>query len=347
MLLSRKGDDFQAVIKALVNARGNLELAARIAQDENYPARAVEFTKAAVAAGSTTDAAWAGPLVGFRDLVGDWFETLRNFSVVDALIAQGAKRISANVRFLLMTLAAKGGNLAEAAWWPLSKMELGSSRQGYVTSLSAIVVSDEILRFSAESTQNLINTELAGSVAGASNATAVTMLLDSITPTVSTGDARLDLRTLFASIDLGSRSRPLLIAAPGVVKQMAFLGGSNDGAPTFPDITIPTGGMISGVPLIAVDELHAHGAAGADGDMLMVVDAAQIAADPGVFTLDISKQATLQMSDAPNQAPSNMVSMYQTNSIAIRSRRIFSLQRVRASAVAAVKLVNYGQVGSP
>jgi hypothetical protein len=345
-MLSRKGDDWQAVIKALVQASGNLEHAARIAQDGNYPERAVEFTKAAVAAGTTSDSAWAGPLLGFTDLVGDWFETLRNFSVVDALIAQGAKRISANVRFFLMTLASAGGNISEATWWPLSKMEFAASRQSYVVSLSGVVVSDAILRFSAESTQNLINTELAGSVAGASNATAITLLLDSITPSASSGDARTDLQTLFGSISLSSRSRPLLVASPGVVKQLAFLGASDNGAPTFPDITVPTGGMISGVPLIAVDELHAHGAAGADGDMIMIIDAAQIAADTGVLTLDVSKQATLQMSDAPNQAASNIVSMYQTNSIAIRSRRIFSLQRVRTSAVAAIKLAHYGP-GSP
>jgi hypothetical protein len=342
-MLSRKGDDWQAVIKALVQANGNLEHAARIAQDGNYPERAVEFTKAAVAAGTTSDSAWAGPLIGFTDLVGDWFETLRNFSVVDALIAQGAKRISADVRFLLMTLAAAGGSLTEATWWPLSKMQIEGSRQGYVASLSAVVVSDAILRFSAETAHALLAGELGASVAGASNATAVTLLLDSITPSASSGDARTDLQTLFAAINLGSRSRPLLIAAPGVVKQLAFLGASDNGAPTFPDITVPTGGMISGVPLIAVDELHARGAA---GDMLFVVDCSQVACDAGVLTLDVSSQATLQMSDAPNQAASNIVSMYQTNSIAIRSRRIFSLQRVRTSAVAAVKLAHYGP-GSP
>ncbi len=80
----------------------------------------------------------------------------------------------------------------------------------------------------------------------------------------------------------------------------------------------------------------------------MLVDASQIAADAGVLEVEVSDDANLQMSDSPTQAPSNTVSMFQTNSLCIRARRFFSLQHVRAAAVAGIKNASYQiQIGSP
>jgi HK97 family phage major capsid protein len=343
----RKADwDFLAVIEALVRTKGGrANDPAAFAEANGFPERAVTFLKAAVAAGSIADATWAGPLAGFTDLANDWFSTLRNFSLLDALLDQGAKRVPANVRFLLTTLSAAAHTISEALWYPLSRMELAGDRQGYMTALSAVVLSNEFMRFSSQGAQQLINTELAGSVAGATNGSCVTLLLDSLTLSSSSGDARADLQTLFAAVSLSSRSKPILVASPEVTKQLALLG-TTDGAPAFPDLSIPQGGSISGVPLISVDELHAHGAAGADGDVLMLVDAAQIAADAGVIEVDVSDEATIAMVDPAGTGAQSIVSMYQTNAVCIRTRRIFSLQRVRDSAVAGIKLASYGQ-GSP
>jgi hypothetical protein len=344
-VLRKEAWDFLAVIEAYMRTKGGrVQDPAAYAEQNGFPERVVTFLKAAVTAGSISDGTWAGPLTGFRDLTNEWFSTLRNISLIDALIDQGAKRVPANVRFLLTTLAAAGHAIGEALWYPLSKMEFAGDRQGFLTALSAVVLGKEVMRFSSEGAQQLIGSELAGSVAGAANASCVALLLDTLTLSSSSGDARADLQTLFAAVSMSARSKPILVASPEVTKQLALLG-TTDGAPAFPDLQIPQGGSISGVPLISVDELHDHGASGVDGDVLMLVDAAQCAADVGVLELDVSDQATIAMIDPAGTGAQSVVSMYQTNSVCIRTRRIFSLQRTRSTAVAGIKLVSYA--GSP
>ncbi len=68
---------------------------------------------------------------------------------LDALIAEGAKRVPANVRFVLTSLAAVGHTITHACWWPINKLEFEGDRQGFLLALSAVVLSNEIVRFSA------------------------------------------------------------------------------------------------------------------------------------------------------------------------------------------------------
>ena len=68
--------------------------------------------------------------------------------------------------------------------------------------------------------------------------------------------------------------------------------------------------------------------------------------------MDASQEASLQMSDAPtnNSATStgaSVVSMYQTNSIALRAERFINWSKRRSTAVVYMDDVNWGSIGSP
>ena len=83
---------------------------------------------------------------------------------------------------------------------------------------------------------------------------------------------------------------------------------------------------------------------GSPGTGIVLIDATGIAGDCAIVSLDRATQASLQMDDSPTQASggtgspemsggSTMVSLFQTNSVALRAERYFGAQRLRTAAV--------------
>jgi hypothetical protein len=70
-------------------------------------------------------------------------------------------------------------------------------------------------------------------------------------------------------------------------------------------------------------------------------------ADDGAVTVDASREASLEMSDGPANnsgtptQTNDMVSMFQTNSVALRAERFINWQRRRSAAVQVIDDVNY------
>jgi len=106
---------------------------------------------------------------------------------------------------------------------------------------------------------------------------------------------------------------------------------------------------------LSVDVLANYGS---DSEIMLLVDASQCSGDSGDLALDISNEATLKMADdvdtvgspaAPavgSANPYTLVSMFQTDSTAIRAERWFAFAKMRTAAVAAIKNCDY-HVGSP
>jgi hypothetical protein len=172
------------------------------------------------------------------------------------------------------------------------------------------------------------------------------VLLDGLTPIGSTGEARADLEAALAAIDLGQASRPMIFTSPAVLKQLAMLG-RHDGPPCFPDLVIPSGGSISGMPVMAVDALSNYSTY---GDVLLVVDAARMGGDPGTPIIKIATAGAIQMASDPTESPpetaASMISLYQDDSTAVILERFYSVARPFADSVARISHVAYG-TGSP
>ena len=101
-----------------------------------------------------------------------------------------------------------------------------------------------------------------------------------------------------------------------------------------------TGGTLSGMPVIASDYVT---------NIVVLVNASDVyLADDGDIAIDTSREASLEMSDAPahdSKTPTgatSLVSMFQTNTVAIRAERMISWLRRRTGSVAYLTGVDWG-----
>jgi hypothetical protein len=151
------------------------------------------------------------------------------------------------------------------------------------------------------------------------------------TPITSTGPTK-DVRALLSAVDTQGLS--------GSAK-LYFIGGANVGklgstlATYFPAFTAvsASGGELANLPLLI--------SSGLPVDELVLVDAFGIAADADTPEISVSAEADLQMDTAPpmtsaTPTAATMVSMYATNSIAVRAMAVFGAAKLRADAVAAI-----------
>jgi hypothetical protein len=74
---------------------------------------------------------------------------------------------------------------------------------------------------------------------------------------------------------------------------------------------------------------------------MVLIDAAAIAADSDVVMVDVSTEATLQMDSQPSAGAQNQVSLFQTNSAALKATRWYGYELLRADGVAVATGVNY------
>jgi len=101
-----------------------------------------------------------------------------------------------------------------------------------------------------------------------------------------------------------------------------------------------TGGTLKGMPVIASNYV---------GTNVVLLNASDIyLGDEGGVQVDMSREASLQMDNAPGTQDAltgtgtSLVSMFQTNSVAIRAERIINWKRRRPSAVAYLTGVSWG-----
>ncbi|EJH5164042.1 phage major capsid protein, partial [Escherichia coli O145:H28] len=110
------------------------------------------------------------------------------------------------------------------------------------------------------------------------------------------------------------------------------------GQKEYPDMTL-LGGTFQGLPVIVSQYV---------GDQLVLVNAPDIyLADDGGVAVDMSREASLEMQSEPGgdsttPSPVELVSMFQTGSVAIRAERWINWRRRRTAAVAVITGVNYG-----
>src|SRR4029077_85997 len=111
-----------------------------------------------------------------------------------------------------------------------------------------------------------------------------------------------------------------------------------------------TGGTLEGIPVITTQ--YAANSSGG-GNLVIAVHAPSILlADDGNVTVDASDQVSLEMKDVPTinsvtGTGASLVSMWQTNSLAVRAEREITWLKGRSEAVVYMDDVNWGSVGSP
>jgi HK97 family phage major capsid protein len=313
--------------------------------------------KATVPAGTTTGETWASPLVYQDTWSGDFVDFLRPRT----LIGQAAFRpIPFNVRVPGATTGGTGYWVGEGKAKPVTQFGFNDVASSFTKVAAISVITQELARFSDPSAEMIVRDMLSDAVIARadtslfSDAAAVTGvspagLLLGVTPVAGPADMSQDeiicaILRLWAGWDATNLgARPAYYTTPAVARALAWLRDPL-GTRAFPGVTM-TGGDIGGVP-VRVSNYLADLATSGGGHPLILVDEAEVyVADDGSVSLDTSTEASIEMSDTPAGSSSPtvtasgtmLVSLFQTNSLAIRAERPIWWGLRRAGAVAYIE----------
>lgn len=309
--------------------------------------------KATVAAGDTINSTWAAPLVYQQRTSQDFIEYLR----ARTLIGQAQFRpIPFNVNIARQTSGGTSRWVGQGKSKPVTKFDFDSISTQFTKVAGIAVITQELARFSDPSAEAIVRDQLADTVieridtdlfdpnlAAVANVNPAG-LLNGVSPVAGPSNTTADqircaILRLWAPWDttmLGTR--PAYYTTPAVARFLASLRDSL-GNKYFPGTT-NAGGDLDGVPIRTSQYLANTGGSG--GAPFILVDENEIyLADDGNVTIDVSQEATIEMSDTPvgssnatvtsNGSP--FVSMFQTNSMAIRAERFIWWGKRRSAAV--------------
>lgn len=359
----KPGQGFARYARCLLMSKGQLHVAEQLAKnlyadDENLNV----IMKAAVAAGTTTDATWAGPLVQYQQYAGDFIEYLRPQTIIGQFGTNGRpslRQIPFNVMIKGQTSGGVAGWVGQGAPKPLTKFDFNDVTLGIAKIAGIAVITDELARLSNPAAETLVQQGLAGCViermdrdfidpdkAAVANVSPAS-ITNGVTPISSSGSSednvRRDIQALFNSWITNNMNpqSAVLLMSPGAALALSLMINAL-GQSAFPNITM-NGGTLLGIPVIVSQYLADH--QGSSGSIVVLVSASDIyLADDGVVTLDVSREASIQMNDAPDSPPTAatvMVSMFQTNQMALRAERYINWGKRRANAVQYLDSVNW------
>jgi len=144
----------------------------------------------------------------------------------------------------------------------------------------------------------------------------------------SSANAVTDIKALiatFVAANLGLGTAVLLMSEANAFALSTALNPL--GQPMFPSIGT-SGGSILGIPVVTSSAM---------GTNIVLLDARGILyADDGGVTIDVSREASVQMDSAPDSpavATTVMVSLWQNNLVGLRAERFVSWARARLASV--------------
>jgi HK97 family phage major capsid protein/HK97 family phage prohead protease len=360
-----KGIAFTRYVKAMAMARGNLPGALAIAEGhkgwQDTTPQVAMVLKAAVAAGDTTTVGWASELVYNQNLAAEFIEFLRPMTILGKLT--GLTQVPFNVRV-------GGQNSGSTAYWvgqgapvPVSKFGSMEVTLGIAKAAGLIVLTEELVRSSSPAAEMLTRNELTRAISqfldqqfidpnygGVANVSPASVTYG-VTPTIASGTtaaaARTDVQTVFTSFinaNLDPSGAVWIMPSTTALALSLMLNGL--GNRENPDISM-TGGYWHGLPVITSQSASIGGSPDY-GNMIVLANAPEILmADDGQVTIDASREAAIQMLDNPTNnsgggtTATTMVSMFQTESVAIRATRFINWKKKRSTAVAFIRNAAY------
>src|SRR5262245_44322953 len=314
-------------------------------------ARMVELQlKAAVAPGTTTDATWAGPLVQLQPLVDEFLELLRPNTFLARI--PGLHKVPFNVSVPSQTGGGTYGWVGQNKPKPVTSAAFATVSLTFAKAAGIIVLTEELVRTSQPSAEETIRQEM---IAGISqfldqqfidpavaevvgvNPASITNGAPATAATGVTGAAaRADLVALINAHT--AAGIPLAGSVLLMSEATAFaLGVSLNalGQSLFPGVTAQ-GGTIMGVPIITSANV---------GNRIVLAHAPSILyADDGGVSVDVSREASLQMDSAPTDpadATTVLVSLWQRNLVGLRAERYITWKRARTGSVRIITGVAY------
>ena len=320
------------------------------------------FVKAAVAAGTTSGGGTAALVGDETSAFADFVEYLRPQTILGKFGTNGVpslRRVPFRVALVSQTGAGDGYWVGEGRAKPLTSFDFSRTVLEPLKVANIAVVTEEVLRDSSPSAEMIIRDSLAAALrerldtdfidpakaaaAGVSPAS----ITNGVTPVASAGgtadDVRADIQALFGEF-IAANNAPTsgVFIMPATLALALSLMQNPLGQSEFPGIGM-NGGTFFGLPVIISEYVPTI----TGGTYVALVNASDIyLADDGGVQVDMSREASLQMDNAPTMSSdsptgTSVVSMFQTNSVAFRAERTINWARRRTSAVALLSAVGW------
>ena len=338
-----KGAAFIRALCAMAQAKGDSMRAQAIATRWKDSTPEVElYLKAAVAAGTTTDATWAGALVTVNNVQNEFLELLRPATILGKI--PGLFNVPFNSSIPIQTGGGTFGWVGQGAPKPVTSLAFSAVTLGIAKVSGIVVLTEELIKLSSPNAESVVRTSMVNDIAkfldqqfidpAVAEVTNVSpaSITNGTTPIVSSGDILEDIQALvatFTAANMPLEGITLIMSATN-----AFTLGmvrTTDGSVMFPGMSA-TGGAISGINIVTSNT--------AGTNVIMLQPKYVLYADDGAVTIDVSREASVQMNDAPdNPATATTVytNFFQNNLVGLRAERFVNWKR---GVLAAVKYVS-------
>lgn len=355
-----KGTAFTRYAMALARSRGNVMAAAEIAKQAwgKTTPEVETVLRAAVAAGTTTDANWAAPLAPYQDMQSEFIELLRPMTVLGQIT--GLRNIPFNVNMPRQTSGATAGWVGQGSPKPVGRLQFDTVSMPHSKIAVIVAITEELARLSTPSAEATVRQDLLEtcaqfsdvqfldpSIAAVANVSpgSVTNGITAVNSTGTTVAAiTADLNaamTAMTGANIAMRN-PYWLMHTRTKNYLMTLRTSQD-IYAFRDEM--SQGRLLGLPFVASNNMPLRDQNATPGSLegyIVLMDASEVfLADDGETMLDVSREASLQMDDAPAAGAQSLVSLWQNNLIGIRAERYIHWKRRRNAAVYVIDAVAY------
>jgi HK97 family phage major capsid protein/HK97 family phage prohead protease len=293
--------------------------------------------KAAVAAGTTTDATWAKPLVN-PSITADFLPLLRAATIIGKIA--GLRKVPFNVNVPAQTAGGVVSWVGELKPKPVTAMAFAMETLPFNKVAAIVVLSQELVRFSNPSAEAVVRDSLVADIAAYLDAQFINPAVAAVAgvnPASITNGAPTAAATTNPLADIlglinhfATNNIPVdgltFILSPSNALALSFRTNL-DGSPEFPGIGI-NGGSYKGLQFITSNTVTTN--------VIALQPRYILFADDGGVTIDASTEASLQMDSAPTSPivdTTVLVSMFQMNAVALRAERYITWKRIGTNSV--------------
>lgn len=353
-----KGSDFVKYTKALALSRGNPMQAVEIAKAAGYGNRVETCLKAAVGAGSTTSTGFTN-LVEPQLMVNEFIELLRPATILGKL--SQVRQVPSNIRLPRATTGTTAGWIGEGKAAPITNAAQDDINVGDHKIGAIAVFTEELLRRSEPAADNMVKDDLIATISNAIDVAFIDQanagsagvkpasIANAATTAATTGTnaaaVRADVKAAKkAAISANqSMASACWIMHPVTALALESMTNATTSVREFPLIDSVNGGYFEGLPVVLSTNVPGTDVAGYD--VIMAVQGEILVAEGGL-AIDASREASLEMSDAPTNdaktpTAAQLVSLWQTGSVAIKAIRNVTWNRRRATAVYRISACKY------
>lgn len=333
-----KGQAFIRSVMTLVQAKGDSYRAFELAKQYRDP-NVDLLVKAAVAPGSTLDPAWAQALVQINQLTGEFIEMSRPATILGKI--PGLTKVPFNTQVPIQTGGGTYKWVGQAKAKPVGKLTFGTATLGMAKAAGIIVLTEELVKTSNPPAEEIVRRDMVAGIAQFLDQqftdptvaevaqTSPASITNGATTAASLDDPKKDLGLIVGHFTTQNVTLKQLTIIMSQTNAYAMGLATNAlGVPLYPGVGVD-GGSANGLTVIASNVVGQNVIALAPEYILY--------ADDGGVAIDVSREATLQMNDAPvtpaDPATTVWTNMFQDNLVALRAERFINWKRAATNAV--------------